>query len=334
MELHHPADDGKADAVSLRGMGFIRLIELIEDLFLLLRRNGLSGVSDRDHDTIRLLFDLHRHGAPVRRKLYRIADQVDPDLLQQLLLRCDRMFSEFRLNLQLLLLQLIDEHEDTGADLLRQVEGGRLRQNGLAFNFGQAQHIGSHPGQPQRLGLDDIQIFRLLLGRQIAPLQQLGKARNGHDGRFELMGEVVDKVRSQQLRALQLFRHGIEAVGQLREGRDIPKGRPKFHPGLEIAGGQLVHPVDDPVDGLQRNPAGQHSHQKAHHQTDDSHQQRDLQHIFGAGNCRVIMAEPVEQKYHTHAHQQSHQNHTEYDQGKQQGQAEMPSFSPHFFTAL
>ena len=52
----------------------------------------------------------------------------------------------------------------------------------------------------------------MLLRGQIALLKQPGKAADGHDGRLELVRKIIDKIVPENLGAVQLARHVVEAA--------------------------------------------------------------------------------------------------------------------------
>ena len=133
------------------------------------------------------------------------------------------------------------QKQNAGADLLREIEPGHIGKNRLVLDSGEIQHIGGHVGKAQRFRLYDVEVLRLLLRRQAAPLQYLGKACHRHDGSLELMGKIIDKIIPKHFRIAQLLRHLVEAVGELRKGRMAGEQSAEFQPGLKIPGGQTVH---------------------------------------------------------------------------------------------
>ena len=57
VQTHDPFDNGKSDAGALAGMGFVRLIEFIEDIRQTLRGNIWPGVRNMDLNLVILFFD-------------------------------------------------------------------------------------------------------------------------------------------------------------------------------------------------------------------------------------------------------------------------------------
>lgn len=57
VEMYDTFNDCKSDAIALAGMGFISLIEFIEDIRQALRRNIGPGVRNMDLNLVILVFD-------------------------------------------------------------------------------------------------------------------------------------------------------------------------------------------------------------------------------------------------------------------------------------
>ena len=111
MQLDDAFTDGEAEAVARRGVGRVRLIELVEDAVPVLVGDRLPGVAhlDREPAVFRTDFDddLPADGT----ELDGVVEQVDPDFGQHVLVAGDVVLVEVDVDLLLLLRQLLFEHE-------------------------------------------------------------------------------------------------------------------------------------------------------------------------------------------------------------------------------
>ena len=127
MELHHLLHHGKADAVALRGMGLVRLIEFSPDSADLVLGDIGAVVGDGDGQRLRPLGNPHADLPVVGGILDGIVQQIDPDLFQQFLVRPDGIFREFQIEVKLFAAPLFFQQKHAGTNLFRQVEGGQIR---------------------------------------------------------------------------------------------------------------------------------------------------------------------------------------------------------------
>ena len=122
-------------------------------------------------------------------------------------------------------------------------------------------------------------------------LEQLGKAGNGNDGRFEFVGKVVDEIRAQHFGVAQLLRHFVEALRRLREGGMTSERLAEMQPRVEVAGGKAVHLRDHPRDRLERQLHHKCGEHHAHHHADKRHKQQQIrcfQRLRAAGQQAEI----------------------------------------------
>ena len=103
--------------------------------------------------------------------------------------------------------------------------------------------------------------------------KQAGKARDRHDGRFELVRKIVDEVTAKQLGVLQLLRHRIKAIGNLAEGGIRRNRSAEPQPRVKIPRRKAVELIDQLVDRLERQSAAK----KGHKSPDDQARQRHKQ---------------------------------------------------------
>ena len=144
VKLHNPFYNSQTHPVSLGGVGFVRLVELVEDLFLMFRGNLAAGIGYGNFQALGLLPDLYPDGVSLWGKFHRIVQQIQPHLLEQFFIGLDGVFPELHLQLQVFAAPFSLQHQNARADLLRQVEAGNIRQDGLVFHLGQVQYVGSH----------------------------------------------------------------------------------------------------------------------------------------------------------------------------------------------
>lgn len=83
MHFNDLLDDRESDAVSEGGVGLIALVEFIEDLVLILARNGAAGVPYFHGIHTAVICDLDAQRAVFIGKFDGIVYQIDPDLLQK-----------------------------------------------------------------------------------------------------------------------------------------------------------------------------------------------------------------------------------------------------------
>ena len=175
----------------------------------------LALIGHRDHQGTFFFAQVHSHGAALRAELGGVVQQVEPDLFQQPLAAGVLCRNKVGIKIQLLLPPLLLGHQHALAQLLIQGEACFVGQDRLALHPVQGQDIRCQVGQPPALVPDDGQVFLLILGRQLLFQQQVRKTADTDDGRFELVGEVVDKILSQNFSAAQLLRRLVEALLKL-----------------------------------------------------------------------------------------------------------------------
>ena len=90
---------GKANAVAFCAVGFVPLVELIEDLAQFLLRNLGSLVADRNFQCMGLLLNRHRHRAVLRRKFDGIGDYIIPYVMEKAFV--SRIFESLKLRVKL-----------------------------------------------------------------------------------------------------------------------------------------------------------------------------------------------------------------------------------------
>ena len=257
MQVNNFFDNGQPHAVALGGVGFVRLIELLENAVPFFGRNGAAGVRDSHPDTFRTGLDRHPDQPVFRRELDRVVQQIDPDLLQQLRIGFDLIFVKVQAQIQVFCAPSALQQQDAGADLLREIEPVCLPEDGLVFDPGKVQHIGSQGGKAHGFLFDRFQVFFLLLFGQVSTPQQGGKSGDGNDGRFELVRKIIYEIAPQHFGVLQLLRHFVEAPADLFTGGETAEPFAKTKPGPEVAGCHPIHGIDDLIHRLQRNAADQ-----------------------------------------------------------------------------
>ena len=107
MQLNDPLYDGKADSVTWGRMGLIRLIKLVEDPVQAFRWDRPASIADGHYQTSTVLFDLDINTAIFFRELDSIIQQIDPNVLQQLFVAADLIFTHTQIKIQLFLVPFI-----------------------------------------------------------------------------------------------------------------------------------------------------------------------------------------------------------------------------------
>ena len=120
MQFHDFFDNGQPNTVALGGVGFVRLIKLLENAVPFFRRDGAAGIRDSHPDAFRACMDCHPDQSILRRKFNRVVQQIDPDLLQQLQIGFDLIFVKTQTQIQVLCVPFAFQQQDAGADLLRE----------------------------------------------------------------------------------------------------------------------------------------------------------------------------------------------------------------------
>ena len=197
--------------------------------------------------------------------------------------------------IQLLVRPLLLHQQDAVAQLLVQAVAVLVGDDLLVLQLGQQQHVGGHVRQALGLGHDDAGVFLPLGVGEVVALQLLGEAADGHDGRLELVAEVVDEVRAEQLDGAQLLGHVVVAGDQLA---NLAHAVLLAEADAEVALGDLLHGVVHPMDGAQLSPAEAHRQQHCEQDAQQHQQQRpqrkahqrlhharaQQQHVAGTGH--------------------------------------------------
>ena len=94
MKLDYALDDGKTYAVSFGGVRFVGLVEFVPDLFLIRFGDLAACVTYVNANARDAFVDAYLHKTALRCELDGIVEQVDPDLLEKLLVGGDGIFLE------------------------------------------------------------------------------------------------------------------------------------------------------------------------------------------------------------------------------------------------
>ena len=276
-------------------MGGIALIELFEDARLGACIHALAVVGDAHDDEGLHLHAAHLQHAALGRELDGVVDEVDPDVGHHLLVAHVAQLVQIQPQIQLLVRPLLLHQQDAVAQLLVQAVAALVGDDLLVFQLGQKQHVGGHVRKALGFGHDDAGVLLPLRIGEVVALQLLGEAPDGHDGRLELVAEVVDEVRAEQLDAAQFLGHVVVAGDQLP---NLAHAVLLVEADAEVALGDLLHGVVHPMDGAQLPPA---EARRQHHRKQDAqqHQQQrpqrkahqrlhharaQQQHVAGAGH--------------------------------------------------
>ena len=316
MELQHLFHHGKAQTVALSGVAGVALIELFKDVRLRVGAHPLALIGHRDHQGVFCFAQVHGHGAALRAELGGVVQQVEPDFFQQPLAAGVLCRGKIGIKIQLLLPPLLLGHQHALAQLFIQGEARFVGQDSLALHPVQGQNIRCQVGQPPALVPDDGQVFLLILGRQLLFQQQVGKAADADDGRFEFMGEVVDKILPQDLSAAQLLRCLVEALLKLDH---LPGHVAVFrviytHGKVPIC--QFFHSLNVPLQWVDKDHPYHHHHA---HSDQDAHGIDKTERSPDADPAIVVDKAAVRARDDQHRTESQHQHHYERQVDDQQG---------------
>ena len=129
-----------------------------------------------------------------------------------------------------------------------------------------------------------------LFRRLAAVLQQRGVPLDGIDGGLELMGDIGDEIRLDDLRGAQFPGHPVEVIVDVP---DLPDVVGRLQMDTEVALAYLAHGTAQPGDGSEDQQAQQHAQHAAEDHAEDQHPQ----------SCRQV---EVEQILHDEAQDQGH----------------------------
>ena len=247
-----------------------------------------ATVGDGKNHQVILLFQPHRQHRTLRAEFDGIAQQIAPDMIQQILVSIVTHRLQFQIQFQILgSPQGLQTHHHL-PQLLVQPKRSRFHPVGLLFQLGQHQNIAHQCGQPSGTLQNLFSALSLLLLGQLVILQQHGVALNGGQRRFKLVGHVGDKVGAQGLNPLQFLRHGVEAlIGVLKlcNAALISQRQVKLAPG-DLPGGltEAGHRCED-------HTAHQHGQHRCHGgnghgDTQDQHCRARVGHIKGKQQYR------------------------------------------------
>lgn len=247
-------DQRKAQAVALRGVRGIALIELLKDARAGFRAHAAARVRDGHDGLLPLRVQAAGDRAAALCELDRVGKQVIPDEAEQLRVRADgHVVLDVGFDAQPLRLPDLLKAQQAGAQLLAEVEGRSVGEDLLVFQLVQLQNVGDEPGEPLHRAGDRLRVLHALLLRQRRVLQQRRVVADDGQRGLELVGDAGEEVGAQRLHARQLLRHPVDPLDdpiQLAErvvgfdGRDAHREIPLLNP-LKA----LNDPADVPVHG-------------------------------------------------------------------------------------
>ena len=161
----------------LLGDRIVGLLELLEQLGLVGRRNARAGVAHRNVERAVGGGDLDRHFAGIG-ELDRVADQIEQNLRQAALVAAARRQVGRHIDLEgelLLRRQRLDRAVDVLDDILERVVGERKREL-AGLDLGQIEHVVDQAEQVLAVALDPLE-HRLHLLRRARRRCRRGSAR-------------------------------------------------------------------------------------------------------------------------------------------------------------
>ena len=168
----------------------------------------------------------------VRRMLHRIGDDIGEQLVQAVLVGFDVQLVR-HVDLHAVVVAAVGDFQRFRRPLeeLLEVETGDLQAGGAGFHARQVEEEGDEVGEPVRFRDDHLEVggsgFHDVIGHV------LGEGLHSGDGGTQLVADVGDEVLAHLVGVLQLFGHGVEAGGELRDLVGAGDG----HAGVVGAGG-------------------------------------------------------------------------------------------------
>ena len=337
LRAHHLQDaesQGQAQAVPLRGVGGVALVEFFKDMGLRLLRDPAAGVGHGDRDGMGVRGLPQRDAAARPGEFEGVGQEVVPHQLHQAGVRLDGgPVLQLRVKGDLLFLPDRLKGQGAVAQLAAQVIGLPLGGDLLALQLVELQDIGNQGGEAACAAQDGGEAGVALLLRQIWPQKQLRVVLDGGQRGLDLVGDIGDKVSAHGLDAAQLRHHFVEVQDHHVQVVVPVGGVERRNIDGEIAVGHLVRRLGQHPHGLVIGPGdlAPGEQRQAHgHQRPVGRGNQDL-------DCGVPVGVFVDQRDQSDM-DAGHQEQRHQIKGKEGGRKprlQPPPFScPHFSTAL
>ena len=215
------ADDGLCDiqpeapALAVCRAALIRLVEAVEQQRQLLRVDGRAGVLHRDMRLRAVGIQPQRQLSALRAELDGVVHQIVDDLRDRIALRScpERPIRQIHIDLKLLGVDLLLERNEHVTQHVAEVEADLARLvHALRLKPGDVQHIADKPRQPAHLAGNDLHIMLLLFGRDRPVEHSVDITADRRHRRFQLVGDVRNKLLTALLRFFKAHRHRIERL--------------------------------------------------------------------------------------------------------------------------
>ena len=241
-------------------------------MLLRVLRDADTAVGDFDAESAVRGCKADGNFAALGRELDRVAQNVLPDLLEQLPVGNDARGGEIDRQLQALAPELRHHRREGAPQLLVEQEGLGQRLSLAALQPRDAQQVVRQAGELRAAFADGTRIghARLRVERFVA--QQLRVAADGRDGRFDLVRNVAGKILAEVFDAPQVVRHPVKRGGQRFDFiiRALFRLLAQRHLGRKIALGHAPGGLRQPDD---RTGDG-HGERPHRDEADGEHQQR------------------------------------------------------------
>ena len=182
-------------------MAGVPLIKLFEDVGPGLLVHPGTVIRHGGDDLAAFFVQRDTHDLALRAELGRVVEDVEPDFLQEGFISQILHVLNVSLEIEVFVPPFLLCQEHALADLLAQADIFRVAEDRLALDAVQREDIGGELREAFALVPDDGQVLLLILGRQVDVQKEVGEAADAHDRGLELVGEVVDEVLAQDLRA-------------------------------------------------------------------------------------------------------------------------------------
>ena len=190
-------------------------MEAIEQQRQLLRVDGRAGVLHRDMRLRAVGIQPQRQLSALRAELDGVVHQIVDDLRDRIALRScpKRPIRQIHIDLKLLGVDLLLERNEHVTQHVAEVEADLARLvHALRLKPGDVQHIADKPRQPAHLAGNDLHIMLLLFGRDRPVEHSVDITADRRHRRFQLVGDVRNKLLTALLRFFKAHRHRIERL--------------------------------------------------------------------------------------------------------------------------
>ena len=269
MLVQNGFDDVKPEthAVLILIAGLVAFVEALKQQRDLLRRNGVALVADRDERLAVGNGETEVERGAGTGKFRRVFQKIVNDLRDEVVVAHDgdARVRNVRLHVKPAVRDLLFQRDQHAAHAFAHVKRRALHVARLELR--DLKHTAHQTRKAARLVRDDAKVRLFLARRDRAVQNAVGIAGDGRHGRFQLVGDVGDKLAALALRLLERVRHIVEGNRKLR---DLRHALVVVHPHVKVAVGKAARRRRHLADGL----GLAHTRPCAHHEGQQQHRNR------------------------------------------------------------